>query len=641
MARATSLARGAILLACSFAYLGSVFQLWGGAFWSAGIGDWMDPYFINYLLEHWYYSVRTFANPASPPMFHPATGTLGYSHGLILFAPFYIPARLFLHPLQAHNLTLLLVILTGILSLYVVLHRFLRVTVVESALLTAFFAGSANVMNGPLGVWSQRVSVFLVPSILLLILAAVHAPPGARQVVLSFAAGITATLLFTQDFYSAQFTFLFAAALAAPLVFEHGPLLAGAFRRTLERATPWARLALVAAALIAAWTLYVAASGGVSLVLFGIGITSTDWRRPAIAALLCLAVFLGLRGRIAPLPLNPAVRRWLLPLALGALAGAAVFLWIYVPAYREFPGFPRDAFTEFLVRRDSPAWRAPLAFLRSDGGFETLRPFLLVLAFSVLAWMPRIGLDWRTRLHVLWFLLLSGIVFLVPFRFGEFSIWGTVFNRLPGFHAIRDPLRIAYQYELAVTIAAGLLLSRMARGSAVRITGVSILLALVVVEPNRLVFDFERPNHEFDRWVAAPVRVDPSCRSFFVASAPPEYTARSREPGMLYSIDSMFISLRYSIPTLHGYSAWTPTAWRVGGPQDPGFAQGLADWVALHGLQDVCELDLERRTIGPARRGEIRQSIGDMNAGGGAAGHVRSETPPAPAGERRTAPAHP
>ena len=606
MARATSLARGATLLACSLAYLGSVFQLWGGAFWSAGIGDWMDPYFINYLLEHWYYSVKTLANPASPPMFHPAGGTLGYSHGLLLFAPFYIPARLFLHPLQAHNLTLLLVILTGILSLYVLLHRFLRATVLESALLTAFFAGSANVMNGPLGVWSQRVSVFLVPSILLLILASVHAPQGGRQAVLSFAAGTAAMLLFAQDFYSAQFTFLFAGVLAAPLVFERGPLMAGAFRRTLARATPAARLSLAAAALTAAWALYLAGSGGMSLVLFGMEITSTDWRRPALAASLCLAVFLRLRGRLGPFRLRPAAPQWLLPLAGGALAGAAVFLWIYVPAYREFPGFPRDAFTDFLVRRDPSDWRAPLAFLRTGGGFETFRPFLLVLAFSVLAWTPRTGLGWRTRLHVLWFLLFSGVVFLVPFRFGEFSVWGTVFNRLPGFHAIRDPLRIAYQYELAVTIAAGLLLSRMSRGSAVRMTGVSILLALVVLEPNRLVFDFLRPNGEFDRWVAAPVRVNPSCRSFFVRSATPEYTARSREPGMLYSIDSMFISLRYSIPTLHGYSAWTPTAWRVGGPQDPGFAQGLADWIALHGLQDVCELDLERRTMGPTRGEWIR-----------------------------------
>jgi hypothetical protein len=170
---------------------------------------------------------------------------------------------------------------------------------------------------------------------------------------------------------------------------------------------------------------------------------------------------------------------------------------------------------------------------------------------------------------------------------------------------------------------------------------VSILLALVALEPNRLVFDFQRPNHEFDRWVAAPVRVHPSCRSFFVTSAPPEYTTRSREPGMLYSIDSMFISLRYSIPTLHGYSAWTPTAWRVGGPQDPGFVPGLADWIALHGLQNVCELDLQRRTISPTRRGEIRPSILEINAGSGAAGHVKSGTLPVPPGERRTAPAHP
>ena len=43
-------------------------------------------------------------------MYFPAHGTLGYSHGLIGYAPFYILARPFLHPFQAAALTLFLVI---------------------------------------------------------------------------------------------------------------------------------------------------------------------------------------------------------------------------------------------------------------------------------------------------------------------------------------------------------------------------------------------------------------------------------------------------------------------------------------------------------------------------------------------------
>jgi hypothetical protein len=51
-------------------------------------------------------------------MYFPAQGTLGYLHGLILYVPFYMAARAFLHPFQAYNVTLLFVLEIGILSLY-------------------------------------------------------------------------------------------------------------------------------------------------------------------------------------------------------------------------------------------------------------------------------------------------------------------------------------------------------------------------------------------------------------------------------------------------------------------------------------------------------------------------------------------
>ena len=90
-----------ILLVTSAAYLGYVFRSAEGTFWTTGAGDWIDPYFINALLEHWYRSVASLADPASPPMYFPVGKTLGYSHGLILYAPFYGIGRLFLHPFQA------------------------------------------------------------------------------------------------------------------------------------------------------------------------------------------------------------------------------------------------------------------------------------------------------------------------------------------------------------------------------------------------------------------------------------------------------------------------------------------------------------------------------------------------------------
>ena len=52
--------------AAAAAYLAFVFQLGTSAFRTAGMGDWIDPYFLNYLLEQWSVSLRTLADPASP-----------------------------------------------------------------------------------------------------------------------------------------------------------------------------------------------------------------------------------------------------------------------------------------------------------------------------------------------------------------------------------------------------------------------------------------------------------------------------------------------------------------------------------------------------------------------------------------------
>ena len=81
-------AHASIVLAVSLSYLSHVFQIFQERFWTSGLGDWIDPYFINYLLEHWYHSFWTFTDPSSPPMYFPFQKTLGYSHGLILYAPF-------------------------------------------------------------------------------------------------------------------------------------------------------------------------------------------------------------------------------------------------------------------------------------------------------------------------------------------------------------------------------------------------------------------------------------------------------------------------------------------------------------------------------------------------------------------------
>ena len=234
--------RAVLVLTIPGAYLVPVFQMFDRGFWNAGLSYWLDPYFINALLEHWYVSLREGADPSSPPMYFPERKTLGYSHGLILYAPLYVPLRLFLHPFHAYNWTVVLTMAAGIGCLYA-LFRKLGLSLVESLVVAALFFTSRNVINEPTSAWTQRVSVFLIPPILLMLLVSTRLPGRRSRIALAGFAGFLAALMYVQDFYTAHFALLLVAASAAAAAFVEGGVhrVANAFWRfwTAQTRTSW------------------------------------------------------------------------------------------------------------------------------------------------------------------------------------------------------------------------------------------------------------------------------------------------------------------------------------------------------------------------------------------------------------------
>src|SRR4051794_14990413 len=97
------LGRALIVLVISLSYFGYVFQVIRPVFRTSGLSEWLDPYFLNMVSEHWYHSLLTFSDPSSPLMFFPKPGTIGYSCALVLFVPFYAIVRPFLHPFTAYT----------------------------------------------------------------------------------------------------------------------------------------------------------------------------------------------------------------------------------------------------------------------------------------------------------------------------------------------------------------------------------------------------------------------------------------------------------------------------------------------------------------------------------------------------------
>jgi hypothetical protein len=591
--------RAAIVLGVFGVYFAYVFRLGAGTFWTNGAGDWVDPYFINALLEHWYRSVTTFADPASPPMYFPVGKTLGYSHGLILYAPIYTLFRAFLHPFQAYNVTLLVVIAAGTASLYLLLRRFFGLSFIEALLLTLFFVTSRHVINGGTGVWSQRASVFLIPIILCILYASVGAQ-GPSQLVLAAFAGLLATLLFTQDFYTAQFALLFVVLLVpAALVIESATPLSTRIARVWkadDRAAT--RSTLVITVLAIAWTCYALLYGGGTFHILGLRITSHDWWRPALVALASLAVFIRKRGGIPP-AMRPSLPRWLLPFAVGAAAGCAVFGWIYIDAYRAGLAFPEEQLLGALLPRDPSQWTTLRDVLSALDAYTYNRTFALAFGLAVAARIPRFRVDKRGGRYLAWLAAVSVLVILIPLRFSEYSIWMAVFEPLPGFSVIRDPKRIIPLYELTATVVMGFVLSRLPPWSALRTIAAAAICVLLAVEPNTERFDFLRPIADFSRWVEAPIEVDPSCRSFYVKPASAAYGARSDNTWSLYGVDSLFVALSHSLPALNGYSAWYPRGWTLTDPGDPKYPGAVKEWIAAQRLSGVCELDIDARSITP------------------------------------------
>jgi hypothetical protein len=604
---AARLARAAVVLAVSAAYFAQVFRVAQGTWLRAGLGDWMDPYLLNAILEQWNYSVWHLTDPTSPPVFFPATSTLGYSVSLILYAPFYLAVRPWLHPFAAYSLTLFLVMETGAWCLYAIFRRFLALGFLESLLLTALFCTSGNVINGYSGTWSQVASVFLIPPILLLGLVSARRPAGRVAWLGAFLTGLLAVLVFAQDFYTGVLALLIAMLLlaGARLLFRWPS--AGGLLRIVEPGTrlepglvrlvsSW--IALLLAVIGACWTWIVTHDS-----LLGIPLRSRHHHaaRPALVALAAFVAFSYLRGGIVTklrVTIPPFSSR-VVAFAAGALMGGLVFLWIYLGPFLEHNGFSGDEIMRSIQPRDLSGWRHPVDLVRSLVPYESGRALRLVFITALLVWIPWFHVNRRTRLGSLWFLFVSVFVVLVGLQLGGFSLWTTFFAFLPGLAAIRDPKRIIFAYELAVALATGVFLAQLPRRSLLRISIGGLVAVLLIADWNPATFVYRRPMEVFDQYVQAPIAIDPSCRSFFIRRASPAYASRSDDMRSLYGLDAVFIATKHGVPTLNGYSAWGPSGWGLAVPPDAGYADGVARWVAEHRLRGVCALDIDARTMTP------------------------------------------
>jgi hypothetical protein len=178
--------------------------------------------------------------------------------------------------------------------------------------------------------------------------------------------------------------------------------------------------------------------------------------------------------------------------------------------------------------------------------------------------------------------------------------WAVIYH-LPGAREMRAIDRI----QIVAGLAAFLALTAAAtevwnhavanRQMATRLA-VAVVVALTIAEQiNTTPASAVSPSQEDARLAAA--RPPPAgCRSFYIVDPVPIAVP------VLRQIDAMLISQKLHLPTINGYTAYSPRGWTLEDPASPGYLAAIKSWADQEGVSaGLCRLDLVTMTWqGPA-----------------------------------------
>jgi hypothetical protein len=488
------------------------------------------------ILEHWYNVVRGLEHWSNTNYFYPAGHGIGYNDGYFLYGLIYaVPRALGADPYISSELVNAVLRVIGFAGMFAFLRLAPRLEFTFSLFGAALFAISDNMAIH--AHHEQLLSVGFAPVAGLLLVLALRGLLGARQRRLLWAGLGFAVLMsawFLTAYYMAWFFGLFLLV-CAPL--------------WLVLAPPGARRALLAA----------------------------GWRARA-------------------------------PLAAIVLVQAATlvpFLWIYVPLAAMTGGHD---FAEVLqygllpvdlthVGPENLLWSKldGLLIARYEPGVSpfsehtTGMPVLLLALFLIACCWLASARDAAARLVRL-LALAAVVVWLLAVQFGDFTLWRYVFHYVPGARGLRVVSRIQIALAAPVIVTVAFLLARLsARTPALLMLP---LCAMLVVEEVNLgqPVSMDRPaERAFLRSVRPP---PPGCQVFYASAARPGLIGDQRITDIYsHNVDAMLVAELDHIPTLNGFSTFTPADWNFVAPEAPDYAARVARYVRAHDIHGLCAVD--------------------------------------------------
>jgi hypothetical protein len=416
-----------------------------------------DGRLLAFVREHWLHVLAGDVGWRDPPMFHPATGTLGYSDAAALDVLVYGPLRwLGLEPLVAHQATWLVLSLVGFVGFALLCRRLLHATrgaAIVAALLFTF--SSALRASTP---QAQLFAIYWLPWLLLAAANALAAARGspARGAAWATLGGLAFALLFLTAYYVAWLTALAGAVFVAcrVAVTRRWPRIG----RAGVGNVPWGVVAGAAAGF---------AIGIVPFVLVYAPVLLEGHTRTFADAL-------GATGRLTDL----------------VNVGPHNLVWGAV--LERLPGYPADRL------RDPQAWRV-------------VTPLVLLTALTGV-WTLRRRPDRDTTLALFWTML---VLLVLPLRVGDLTPWWLVLHTVPGASAIRFPWRLELLNVAVATALVAIVLSTLSRARTTAGRAAFALLAVVLLaeqqsRTNWAALDLVRERAELDAASPAP----PACRAF-------------------------------------------------------------------------------------------------------------------------------
>ncbi len=508
-------------------------------------GDFGDARLTLALLEHWHNVYRGLDDWLSPPFFFPVQHVLAYSATFFLQSLPYSALRFTgCDPYVAFELTLWLLTQVGYASTIGLLRNFGfgRGFAILGALLCVF----SNLLHSR--VLPQAYTIMLVPLFLLCLVKGAKAGAGRAASAPAWlsAAGALFSLILFSDFYTGWFLLFFTAIAAAIAV-----------------SIQWRMASRYLALVASSWRsiLYLGAAAALALAPFIVTYG------PAIAA--------GQARSYAEVTRNA--------MTFGDLFNVST----------------RNVAWGWLMRRLDPRY--------ANVGWDYGLPPGLLIAFAASCVLLCSGAQRLARrrgeLRAVLLASTAASIFAawaLLCRTQSGSLWYLVWRIVPGAVAIRQTFRFQYQLSLAMVVVVIAALSTAWETITARAAWSSeprrrLALAAIVAVSAWLAFEevnLTRTHgvhrqQELARLASIP-SPGPRCQSFAIRQSSP---LRPTSPIAL-QIDAMLIAERLTLPTVNGYSGFTPPGWHLENPQAPQYPDLVDRWTAAHGLSHVCTLNL-------------------------------------------------